>query len=147
MLSARNINALVSGMAPGHEIEMGTLCRPLSLSDQNDPDSVKVVRRTDGRALYFSRAPIPFPRVTGCAADLIRRHLGIYAFTREGLRRFVELEPSPLERTECLEQLRALENGMDILVLDAPDEAIGVDSPEDLQRVEQLMRRRSALGS
>lgn len=136
LLSSRNIDLLVQGMTAASGIPIGTLCRPLAVDRHDDPNAVKVVRALDGRAMYFSRAAIPFFRD---AAPEPLLHLGIYAFTPAGLKTFVGLEPSPLERIESLEQLRALENGMEILVLDAPDEAIGVDTPEDLQRVERML--------
>lgn len=136
LLSSRNIDLLVQGMTSASGIPMGTLCRPLAVDRHDDPNVVKVVRALDGRAMYFSRAAIPFFRD---AAPEPLLHLGIYAFTPVGLETFVGLEPSPLEKSECLEQLRALENGMDILVLDAIDEAVGVDTPEDLERVERLL--------
>ncbi len=139
LLSPANIDRLVEGMRRAPEIEMGTLCRPLPEGRLDDPNAVKVVRRRDGRALYFSRAGVPFPRQPDTAPAAPMLHLGIYAFSRQGLERFIALEPSPLERTESLEQLRALENGMEILVLDAPDDAIGVDTPEDLERVERMI--------
>ncbi len=139
MLSARNIDALVEGMVLAPQVGIGTLCRPLSAERHDDPNSVKVVRALDGRALYFSRSAIPFRRETGQTQESALLHLGIYAFTRLGLETFVGLEPSPLEKMESLEQLRALENGMDILVLDAIDDAIGVDTPQDLQRVERML--------
>jgi 3-deoxy-manno-octulosonate cytidylyltransferase (CMP-KDO synthetase) len=142
LLSGRNVDVLVAGMRAAPETPMGTLCRPLSLDRLEDPNAVKVVRDLQGRALYFSRAPIPFARDEGVAYSLVRLHLGIYAFRVEALRRFVAWPPSDLERAEGLEQLRALEHGMDILVLDAPDEALGVDTPEDLVRVEARMSRR-----
>ena len=141
LLSARNIDLLVEGMAGTPQVSMGTLCRPLSDDRRDDPNAVKVVRAFDGRALYFSRSAIPFRRGPAQAQEPALLHLGIYAFTREGLQTFVGLEPSPLEKMESLEQLRALENGMDILVLDAIDEAIGVDTPEDLQEVERMLAR------
>ncbi len=139
LLSARNIDLLVKGMASAPQVAMGTLCRPLPAGRYDDPNAVKVVRALDGRALYFSRSTIPFRREPTQAQKSALLHLGIYAFTRVGLQTFVGLEPSPLEKMESLEQLRALENGMDILVLDALDEAIGVDTPEDLQKVERLL--------
>ncbi len=139
LLSARNIDLLVEGMALTPQVPMGTLCRPLPADRRDDPNAVKVVRALDGRALYFSRSAIPFRRETAEPQESALLHLGIYAFTRVGLQTFVGLEPSPLEKMESLEQLRALENGMDILVLDAIDEAIGVDTPEDLQAVERML--------
>lgn len=139
LLSPKNIDSLVGGMASVDGVEIGTLCRPLEAERVADPNAVKVVRDRQRRALYFSRAPIPFDRTTddGHAAALL--HLGIYAFTRSGLEAFVGLEPTPLERIERLEQLRALENGMDIAVFDAPDPAVGVDTPEDLKLVERFL--------
>ena len=142
LLSARNIDLLVEGMASAPQVAMGTLCRPLPADRFDDPNAVKVVRALDGRALYFSRSAIPFRRETARSQDRALLHLGIYAFTRVGLETFVGLAPSPLEKMESLEQLRALENGMDILVLDALDEAVGVDTPEDLQKVERILAKK-----
>lgn len=141
MLSGANIDTLVEGMRARPEVGMATLCRPISLEDVNDPNAVKVVRRTDGRALYFSRSAVPFPRDSEMAESLWRLHLGIYGFRPETLRSLVAMEPSSLERAEGLEQLRALENGIEILVFDAPDEAHGVDTPQDLERVRLMMNR------
>jgi len=140
MLSAANIDTLVAGMRAQPDVGMATLCRPMAGDDVNDPNAVKVARDVDERALYFSRSPIPFPRDHAAAAPLWRLHLGIYGFRPETLARFVSLTPSSLERAEGLEQLRALENGIRILVLDAPDPAYGVDTPEDLERVQRLMK-------
>ncbi len=140
LLPPENIDRLVEGMLGNPEVGLGTLCRPLPSGREGDPNAVKVVRRADGRALYFSRSVIPYPRERGTASGLWRLHLGIYAFRREALRRFVELEPSPLERAEGLEQLRALENGLEILVLDAPADSMGVDTPGDLARAESRLQ-------
>lgn len=139
LLSGANIDALVRGLLADDEAPMATLCRPLEPERADDPNAVKVVVDSRGHALYFSRSAIPYPRHPELAAPLWRLHLGIYAFRREALARFVALEPSPLERAEALEQLRALENGIPILVLDAPHPAFGVDTPEDLKRVEEFM--------
>jgi 3-deoxy-manno-octulosonate cytidylyltransferase (CMP-KDO synthetase) len=141
VIAPQNIDVLVGGMADAPEVAMATLCRPLDRERVDDPNAVKVVRRATGSALYFSRSAIPYPRNADSAEALWALHLGIYGFRREGLKRFVGLRPSPLERSEELEQLRALENGMDILVLDAPRPAFGVDTPEDLARVERMMER------
>ncbi len=140
MLSAANIDTLVSGMRARPDVGMATLCRPLVVDDVNNPNAVKVVRDVESNALYFSRAPIPFPRDPDVASGLWRLHLGIYGFRPQTLERFVSLNPSPLECAEGLEQLRALEHGIGILVLDAPDPAHGVDTPEDLERVRVLMK-------
>ena len=143
LLPPENIETLVGEMVTRPEVEIGTLCRPLAADRVDDPNAVKVVRRGDGRALYFSRSVVPHPRNGAAAEELWRLHLGIYAFRRQALRRFVKLGPSPLERAEGLEQLRALENGMDILVLDAPRDAFGVDTPEDLARAGEWLARRA----
>lgn len=128
-----------------------TLCEPITGRDQVfDPNAVKVVCRDDGRALYFSRAPIPYARdhfVNNTAAlpesAQWWRHIGIYAYRLWALKKFVALPPGRLEQLESLEQLRLLENGLEIRV----DEACkpvpgGVDTPEDLQRVRELFVNR-----
>lgn len=92
----------------------------------------------DGRALYFSRATIPYDRDKTGFTDY-RRHLGIYAYRKAALERFAEQPPSPLEKLERLEQLRLLENGVAIYVAEAPRDTIGVDTEEDLLRAELLL--------
>jgi len=144
VIAPENIDVLVDGMLGNPGVVMATLCRPLKKERVEDPNAVKVVRRASGMALYFSRSMIPYPRRVKSAEELWALHLGIYGFRRDGLARFVDLGPSPLERSEGLEQLRALENGMDILVLDAPRPAFGVDTPEDLEEVERILMNGSA---
>jgi 3-deoxy-manno-octulosonate cytidylyltransferase (CMP-KDO synthetase) len=139
LLSGANIDTLVTGMRAEPEIGLATLCYPIPADRVDDPNAVKVVRDVRRRALYFSRSPIPYPRDRFTAEGLWRLHLGIYGFRPATLARFVELEPSPLEASEGLEQLRALENGIEMLVLDAPDPAMGVDTQDDLARVEALL--------
>lgn len=139
LLAPENIERLVEGMRDRPDVGMATLCRPVDREQLWGPDAVKVVRRADGRALYFSRSVIPFPRRGEEATELWRLHLGIYGFRREALEQFVTLGPSPLERAEALEQLRALENGMDILVFDAPHDSLGIDTPEDLEEAERRL--------
>jgi 3-deoxy-manno-octulosonate cytidylyltransferase (CMP-KDO synthetase) len=108
-----------------------------------DPNQVKVVRDRAGRALYFSRAPIPgmFPGRDDSAHGLALRHVGIYAFRRATLERFLALERTPLEMTEGLEQLRLLENGVVIRVRRIEDAPVGVDTPADLEVVRRLWSR------
>lgn len=139
MLSGANIDTLVRGMRENPQAGMATLCRPLPADAVNDPNAVKAVRDLRYRALYFSRSAIPYPRDAAAAEPQWRLHLGVYGFRPQTLAEFVSLKPSALEAAEGLEQLRALENGIDILVFDAPDPAHGVDTPEDLERVRRLI--------
>jgi 3-deoxy-manno-octulosonate cytidylyltransferase (CMP-KDO synthetase) len=146
LLAGDNIDVMVDGLLADDQVGMATLCRPLEPQRVDDPNAVKVVRDGRGRALYFSRSAIPYPRDPESAAPLWRLHLGIYGFRREALEQFVARPPSALERAECLEQLRALEAGIPILVLDAPQPAFGVDTPEDLVRVEEIMKKLDRAG-
>jgi 3-deoxy-manno-octulosonate cytidylyltransferase (CMP-KDO synthetase) len=126
------------------EVEVATLAVPCPPEEFADPNAVKVVAAPDGRALYFSRATIPFDRDrTGFSG--YRKHLGIYAYRKAALERFAALPPSPLERIERLEQLRLLENGIALYVADAPGDTIGVDTEEDLARAEAALKGRLAL--
>ncbi len=128
---------------------IATLAAPVtSLSEYLDPNVVKVVARADGQALYFSRAPVPWNR-DGASAGLgsqtgwsgARRHLGLYAYRVSALYQLAASPPTPLEELERLEQLRALQLGMVILVADAVQApGPGVDTAEDLARVESLMK-------
>jgi len=107
-----------------------------------DPNVVKVVTASNGRALYFSRAAIPFNRDNQPATCW--KHLGLYAYRKDALARFAALPPGQLEQIERLEQLRLLENGIDIYVAETPHDTIGVDTEEDLQLVAKLLARRDA---
>lgn len=116
-----------------------TLANPISVEEALLPSVVKVVVKANGDALYFSRAPIPFPR-SNRARYL--KHLGVYGYTREGLDMWVSLPPSPLELAENLEQLRVLETGFPIRVIQVTGEFIAVDTVQDLWRVRTLFRLR-----
>jgi len=121
---------------PGVEVStLAVRCPPQEFAN---PNAVKVVTTVDGRALYFSRATIPFDR-DGIGFAGYRKHLGIYAYRKATLERFASLPPSPLEKLERLEQLRLLENGIAIYVADAPRDTIGVDTEEDLGRAEAML--------
>jgi 3-deoxy-manno-octulosonate cytidylyltransferase (CMP-KDO synthetase) len=123
------------------EVEVATLAVGCPPEEVANPNAVKVVTAQDGRALYFSRATIPFDRdATGFSG--YRKHLGIYAYRKAALERFAALPPSEMERLERLEQLRLLEHGIDIYVAEAPDDTIGVDTEEDLRRAEALLLSR-----
>lgn len=120
--------------------DMATAATPIrDDAEMNDPSAVKVVWDRTGCALYFSRAPIPFARDGGVAADGRWRHVGVYAYRRAFLDAFVAAEPAPLERIEKLEQLRALHLGARIAVLTTRDRGIGVDTPDDLRAAERLL--------
>ncbi|MCC7139594.1 MAG: 3-deoxy-manno-octulosonate cytidylyltransferase [Planctomycetes bacterium] len=120
--------------------DLATLCHPVASPEEAArPSLVKVVRRADGTALYFSRAPVPFDRERGCAAAGALGHVGIYAFRRERLLDYVRLPQGRLAPVESLEQLRALEAGWTIDVLPASRAAFGVDTPEDYERFVALV--------
>ena len=141
LLQPAHIDALLRAFAHGPHVEattVKTLCTPENIGN---PNAVKVVSATDGRALYFSRATIPYDR-EGTGAATYWKHLGLYAYRREALLRFGTLQPSPLEQTERLEQLRLLENGLALYVEAVDFDTVGVDTAEDIPRVEALLRDR-----
>jgi len=121
-------------------VQVSTLKVAISSKEAQDPNIVKVVTDCRGRALYFSRTAIPFNRGDSVRARYYK-HLGFYAYTVEALRRFRALPPSALEQTECLEQLRFLENGIPIGVLETSDDTIGVDTEHDLERVQEYFTK------
>ncbi len=138
------IEQLVAEMSSGARVDIATLCEPVVSKDEFfDPNVVKVVQDSQGFARYFSRAPIPYPRDREAVLDeaellalKARRHIGIYGFKVRALREFVALRDSHLEATEKLEQLRWLEAGRNLLVLDSIEPVPGgIDTPEDLERV------------
>ncbi len=120
------------------EVELTTLAVRCPAQEIGNPNAVKVVTAQDGRALYFSRAAIPFDR-DGAGFAGYRKHLGIYAYRKAALERFASLPPSWIEQVERLEQLRLLDNGIDIYVAAAPSDTIGVDTEEDLVRAEKQL--------
>jgi 3-deoxy-manno-octulosonate cytidylyltransferase (CMP-KDO synthetase) len=124
------------------EVQVSTLAVACPPHDVANPAAVKVAIAANGRALYFSRATIPYDR-DGSGFAGYRKHLGIYAYRRAALNRFAELPVSELERTERLEQLRLLDNGIDIYVAAAPSDTIGVDTEEDLRAAEAILSARA----
>ena len=143
------ITRVARHLADHPEDEMVTLSAPLAAQDIDDPAKVKVVTDRSGYALYFSRAAIPHARdgrdsetqgATGIPVAP-RLHVGLYGYQTTALARLAALPPSPLEQTEALEQLRALENGIRIRVLPCDHAAFGVDTEADLRRAEELLRR------
>ncbi len=133
------IDAVVRPLLDDPALEMGTACRPLLSDEFTDPGIVKVVCGTSRQALYFSRAPIPFPRSGPAVPAMARGHLGLYVYRRDVLLRLAALPPTELERIESLEQLRAVANGIAIHVVETDHHAIGVDTPDDLDRVRQWL--------
>ncbi len=121
--------------------QVGTLMTAAAPADIDNPSAVKVVTDSAGRALYFSRATIPYDR-DGAGPNYFK-HLGFYAYRKTALDRFAALPESALERSERLEQLRFLENGIGIHVAETPYDTVGVDTEEDLRRVEEILRSRS----
>lgn len=120
--------------------QVGTVMTPAVEIDIANPNAVKVVTDLNGRALYFSRATIPFDR-DGTQPRYFK-HLGLYAYRKAALDRFVKLPESSLEKSERLEQLRFLENGIPIFVGETPYDSVGVDTEEDLQRVIEILGKR-----
>ena len=133
------------GSPPG-AAQVSTLKVAISPEAAVDPNAVKVVTGPCGWALYFSRAAIPYHR-DASREPRYYKHLGLYAYTVAALRRFRTLPPSPLERTEGLEQLRFLESGIPIVVIETHQDTIGVDTEEDLSRVEEWFRRAGRVSS
>jgi 3-deoxy-manno-octulosonate cytidylyltransferase (CMP-KDO synthetase) len=122
-----------------HRVQVTTLAQKIEGTEALNPDRVKVVLAADGRALYFSRAPIPYYRSSQENAFL--GHVGLYAFKMEALRRFQQIGRGRLESIESLEQLRLLEAGIDIHVVITAFKSIGVDRPEDINKVLQHVRK------
>ena len=141
------IDALVAKLTASPKFDMATAVTPIrALADFQAKTVVKVVTAGDDSALYFSRAPIPCDRdkAPEFPSDLYVRHLGIYAYRGEFLKRYIKEPPCALEKTEKLEQLRALWMGAKIAVVRTEDEGVGVDTPEDAVRVEKLLLERQA---
>jgi 3-deoxy-manno-octulosonate cytidylyltransferase (CMP-KDO synthetase) len=139
MTRPEHIATLLRGME-NPAAQVGTLMTPAAELDVANPNAVKVVVGLDGRALYFSRATIPFDRDRTQLRYF--KHLGLYAYRKAALDRFVNLPESSLEISERLEQLRFLENGIPIYVGETPYDSVGVDTEEDLQRVIEILGKR-----
>jgi 3-deoxy-manno-octulosonate cytidylyltransferase (CMP-KDO synthetase) len=154
LVTPTSLDRLVDALDGAPDLGMATLAEPLeSVGDLFDPNVVKVVTARDGRALYFSRAPIPFHRGAGALRtdfrDALagrpgglrgyRKHQGLYLYRAEVLRALAVLPPSPLELDEGLEQLRALEAGIAIGVVDSDFRSVGVDTPADLERAARAL--------
>jgi 3-deoxy-manno-octulosonate cytidylyltransferase (CMP-KDO synthetase) len=142
LLATEMIAEAVAPLAADPSIPMGTLRRRIEDPvDLENPNVVKVVTDANGFALYFSRAPIPYAREAPGHPDAVPafKHIGLYVYQRPFLLEFATLEPTPLERAESLEQLRALEHGFRIRAVETSHDSIGVDTPADLERVRRLI--------
>jgi 3-deoxy-manno-octulosonate cytidylyltransferase (CMP-KDO synthetase) len=140
LLDPRAITELVAPFAD-KSISMSTLYR--RITDQSEllnPNIVKLVTDRSGFAMYFSRAPIPHTRDPRGGYPPLYRHVGVYAYRRTALMVLASLEPTPLERSESLEQLRALEHGIRIKAVETSYDSIGVDTPADLEQVRRLLQ-------
>lgn len=138
LIKPATLRSAVKALTRGTDIATAVI--PLTDGKRRrDSNVVKVALTKNGRCLYFSRSDIPFGRDGASVQSW--EHLGIYVFRRDALRRFVSLPPSPLEKTEKLEQLRALENGMIIQAAVVSERPVAVDVPADLRRAEKFLRR------
>ena len=133
------IDRLVDVFEEEPDLPMATVMTKITdEEEQRNPNNVKVVTNKDGYALYFSRSLLPYPRHAGCP---VYKHIGIYAYRRDFLLRYAAMAPTPLETAESLEQLRALENGYRIKVVETEAQFVGVDTAEDLEKVNAIYRQ------
>ena len=131
------IDGLVGAFDDDKELSMATVMTEITDEDEaKNPNNVKVVTDKNGYALYFSRSLLPYPRSAGKAK--VHKHIGIYAYRRDFLLKYAKLAPTPLEEAESLEQLRALENGYKIKVIETKEKFVGVDTAEDLAKVNEI---------
>ena len=146
LIDEKSIDALADVFSQKNSLEMATLAHPISESDLKSENSVKVVLNARKEAIYFSRFPIPHSRhdakflngMMGCL-----KHIGLYAYSKVFLKRFCEAEPALIERAEGLEQLRALYMGARIHVVEVSTPTVGIDTPGDLKRLEEWLRKKN----
>ena len=144
MIPPEVIDRLAQAFADDNDLKMATLKTLMGEEDYNNPNAVKVVTDQNGYALYFSRSLLPYPR--NRKADFkVYKHVGIYAYRRSFLLSYAAYEPTPLEQIEGLEQLRVLENGQRIKVLESKFQGIGIDTQEDLDAINALFTRMEAM--
>ncbi|MGI6092276.1 MAG: 3-deoxy-manno-octulosonate cytidylyltransferase [Negativicutes bacterium] len=138
LIEPQIIDDLAGAFDNDDNLSMATLMTLMDESEYNNSSAVKVVTDLNGYAMYFSRSLIPFPRVKSEGFE-VYKHIGIYAYRRDFLLKYAKLQPTPLEVSESLEQLRALEHGYRIKVLKTDFKSIGVDTPEDLELINKLL--------
>jgi 3-deoxy-manno-octulosonate cytidylyltransferase (CMP-KDO synthetase) len=148
LIDPEAIDAAILTVHGDEAVDMGTLKKQIAdPTDIVNTNVVKVVTNLLGDAIYFSRCPIPYERDGQTGVPVYFKHIGLYVYRREFLLRYPDLTVGPLEQAERLEQLRALENGYRIRVAATDYESLGVDTPEDLERVNQLFMVSDSLGS
>ena len=141
LLSPSAVDDLIRGMMENPRAPIGTLAHRIESEEEwRSPEVVKVVCNRHGEALYFSRSPLPFQRTFDPKTKMLR-HVGLYAYRARALETFISLKPSALEVAESLEQLRVLEHGLTIQVIETKYRCLGVDTPADLARVEAVLRQ------
>lgn len=139
LVDPATIRACAQPLTNHPEVEMASVFADCPPEEEENPAVVKVVLAANGDALYFSRHAIPFPRNERVAP--LRKHIGLYAYRRDVLRRFATLQPTPLELTESLEQLRFLENGIRIRMAAGTGSPVAVDTPEQAEAARELLNR------
>lgn len=140
LIDPASIDKAVAPFIDDTNTNMASLMVPIDDEAAKDPNLVKVVVSKDNNALYFSRSPIPYQRKPLVGRSLYG-HIGLYAYTKDFLLKFSSLEPTPLEMAESLEQLRVLENGYKIKMVEIADRPLGVDTLEDLERARQAIKK------
>ena len=136
LIDADVIDQLAELFLEDADLQMATVASPLLEEEYDEPSAVKVICYKRGDAMYFSRSLIPYPRHAFINPPM--KHVGIYAYRRQFLLDYAKMDPTPAEETESLEQLRALENGYAIRVIKTDKRFVGVDTPEDLERVNAI---------
>ena len=139
MIDANLIDQLAELFESDDVLQMATVATPLLEEEYDEPSAVKVILNKRNDAMYFSRSLIPYPRHDFVNTPL--KHIGIYAYRRQFLLDYAKMEPTAAEQTESLEQLRALENGFAIRVITTDKRFVGVDTPEDLARVNAIFEQ------
>lgn len=145
MIPPQVIDDLAQAFGENPDLEMATCKTEMKPEDYQNPNAVKVATDQNGYALYFSRSLIPYPRNAEPEVK-VWKHIGIYAYRRDFLLKFAALLPTPLERVEGLEQLRALENGVKIKVLATDFQGVGIDTQADLDRANEIFAKLDAEG-
>lgn len=136
LIDADVIDQLADLFVEDADLQMATVASPLLEEEYDEPSAVKVICNKRGDAMYFSRSLIPYPRHAFINPPM--KHVGIYAYRRQFLLDYAKMDPTPAEETESLEQLRALENGYAIRVIKTDKRFVGVDTPEDLERINAI---------